>query len=61
MFAFVHNNILPQEPQDGAASPVLASIQNLYLQAVVAPQKAPDPRVVEAMAEKSDDNPDDPW
>ena len=45
MFAFVHNNILPQVPQDEAPSPVIASIQQLYLQAVVGAQKAPDPRV----------------
>jgi hypothetical protein len=46
-FARVANEILPPEPSGGGEnSPAITNIQSLYLTAVQAANRAPDPRIV---------------
>jgi hypothetical protein len=51
-YARVARDILPAEPADTGNSSVVTSIQSLYLTALQAANRVPDPRVVDALADE---------
>jgi hypothetical protein len=63
-YARVARDILPAEPADTENNAVVTNIQSLYLTAVQAANRVPDPRVVEASAEPVTEKPqgvEDDW
>jgi hypothetical protein len=54
-FARVARDILPAEaPENSSTNAMITNIQSLYLTAVQAANRMPDPRIVDAIAKESD-------